>query len=743
MATKILDIKIDKRYPRQTASFAIADVYDALLEIITNCDDSYHRLSKNSGRHKDGGDIAITVDRHVKKPSRIIVSDKAEGMTRAAMQSKLGRIGKRTSEKGDRGFMARGIKECVALGRVTVQSIVDDKYCSCVLTRDFTIELDDETPANSSMRKRLGIHKNGTVVTLECLPSVPVPHAQTLARDLSLHYALRDILAKSSDARVRIRNGLGGNLKEIISSPTLYSGEPVYDGNFTIEENPETECTLTIWKHEKELNDKSSRLRESGILVKGERAIYQCSLLGYENDAKHYSGRLICPYIDRLLEKHDAGEEKIMPIDPTRKHGLNNDHPFNKKLTEKIESVLCDLLEQDKAQKEQKTGSIANKEMRKRLDSLARFANRLWTDAFEQEPEDVSDTVWRAIDMAEKDGIFILPPKFKVKVGEPRSLTVYVHDSSYNKGRKVRVYSSNPEILQVVKQFDDNEKLRRHPAHKNIFYGNIRVAGRAIGKSVVTVRPSKDVSMDVSGEVVKGGATGEIYIFPKGISLEFERKKYEVVEGKEKALKIFVKNTRKYHKPTAVGSVNSSKHDHVVILGGHKFTPEPTPLHYSVAEVRVEGRSLTERNQPAIVTAKLGERTAKTTVRVVEKKRSPERFDFELTADPLGHYRARWADIEGKPNLLKISATHLSIQRYFGVEPDFPEQTSREARALIAELAAENLCMKILQEEMKRRPGDFKFANEQPDQALQQMVDQLQKKIHKFSVRAHRIMQDG
>ncbi|MGR3914170.1 MAG: hypothetical protein OD918_06540 [Gammaproteobacteria bacterium] len=740
MPTETFKIKTDERYFRQNRSYAISDVYDALVEIITNCDDSYHRLFKNSGRQKDGGDILIEIERHRSKPSRISVSDKAEGLTRADMRNKLGRRGKRTSEPGDRGFMARGIKDCVELGVVTVQSIVDGTYCSCLLTPDNNIALENEKPADSELRKNLGIYKNGTVVTLECSESIP--QVLTLERDLSSHYALRDILAKSSDANVRIRNGRNGQLKPIHSSQALYSGNPVYREKFTIDGCPESVCDLTIWKHAKPLSYKEPRLRESGILVKSERAIYLCSLFGYENEAKHYSGRMICPYIDLLLEKYDTGEEKTLLVDPARKQGLNRDHRVTKNLTEKIEAVLCGLLEKDKAEKEQKSGNIATAEMRRRLDALAQMADKLWKDEFDS--GDLSDVEGRALDAAEYEGAYILPPRFKIKVGEERSLTVYVKESIYDKNRKVRVESSHSKILQVVKQFDSNEKLRPHMKREGIFYGNIKVAGRSLGESTITVRPSKTVAIEAFGEVVEHGNSGDVHVFPEGASLEFERKNYIVVEGKEKSLKIFSKKMQRQHQQDVV-NVSSNKPSYVEVLGGHKFQLESTSNQYVVVEVRVEGRSITEHNQPATITAKMGEKTAKTTVRVVEKKYSAGRFSFELTSEDLGHYRARWeVTEETKQNfLLKISAVHPSISRYFGDGPDFPGQEKSDARALIAELVTEAICIEVLRKDMELRAGGYKFANVSPGDALNTIVDQLQRKIHEFSIKAHKVMFSG
>ncbi len=536
-----------------------------------------------------------------------------------------------------------------------------------------------------------------------------------------------------------------GSLKTVQSSKALYSGPPDYNKDFHLDGYPDFPCDLKIWKHDKVLKDTDQRLRESGILVKGARAIYQCSLFRYESDAKHYAGRLVCPQIERFLEKFDTGEEKIFLIDPARQQGLNRDHPFAKKLTEKLDAVLRDLVEKDKAEKNKKAGSIANEEMGKCLSKLAQAADKLWKEAFDDEDE-LSGSEGGAIDMAQDVGPYILPPRFRIKIGEERELTVYVKESDYSKNRKVRVESSDTRVLQVVKQFDRNEKLRPHLKKDGVYYGSIRIAARSIGSSTITVHTSKAASATATGEVVHG-ESADIHDFPKGVSLEFERKNYRVHERKTKMLKIFVKKPKRQGSSRVV-NVNSNKPDFVEVLGNRNFKPDYAAGQSGEVEVRVEGRKLTDLNRPATVTAKMGTETAKATVTVIEKKNSSGKFDFKLTAESLGPYRARWGELDEKkksnPNLLKISAVHPSIQQYFGAEEDnFPGQTSPEARAVIAELVAENLCIKILQEEMKQRPGGFKFEGQQPSEVLSKIVDNLQKKVHDFSVKAHKIMTSG
>ena len=55
------DVKVTIRHFDFSRQFAVRDIYDALVELITNSDDSYHRLYKNRLRKEDGGSILIEI----------------------------------------------------------------------------------------------------------------------------------------------------------------------------------------------------------------------------------------------------------------------------------------------------------------------------------------------------------------------------------------------------------------------------------------------------------------------------------------------------------------------------------------------------------------------------------------------------------------------------------------------------------------------------------------------------------
>ena len=54
-----IPLELSARYFQFNRQFAVRDVFDALVELITNSDDSYHRLYKKGQRNEDGGPILI------------------------------------------------------------------------------------------------------------------------------------------------------------------------------------------------------------------------------------------------------------------------------------------------------------------------------------------------------------------------------------------------------------------------------------------------------------------------------------------------------------------------------------------------------------------------------------------------------------------------------------------------------------------------------------------------------------
>jgi hypothetical protein len=340
-----LDIETDKRYVTHNRSYAIGDVYDALVELITNADDSYHDLYRDQKRSKDGGDILIEHREQRKgQHSYIVVRDKAEGMDLEEMETKLRKMGRYASEEGDRGYMGRGAKDCSELGNVVFESIKNHRYCKSEITQNLKFIPQEDRVATDADGANLGTHKNGTSVTIKLDPEIKLPHLQTLAADLPWHYALRDIMAADSDSSVCIRK-LGDKAPLIqLVSPRI-EGELVVDEKFAIGGYDGADARLRIWKAPEPLEETEARFSRFGILIKGKRAIHECSLLADEfrkdPHARRYFGRLECEYIDDLLIEYDtrlkqgerhSPENPRLLVDPNRRYGLERRHPFALKL---------------------------------------------------------------------------------------------------------------------------------------------------------------------------------------------------------------------------------------------------------------------------------------------------------------------------------------------------------------------------------------------------------------------------
>ncbi len=478
-----IDLRLAPRYYQFNRAFAIRDVFDALVELTTNCDDSYHRLFKKGAIGEDGGQILIEfLEQRREQPSFIIVHDRAEGMSLQEMRDKLGEVGIKQSEEGDRGFMARGAKDCTELGTMVVESIKDDAYYKCELTPDAKlIPRENEKKATREVRDRLHIPRgNGTVVKLEIEPRHRMPRYETLMRDLPWHFALRDILSEVSPTKALLKNL---NRPDDRAERVLYrhpEGEIVCDELFEVQGYSGAKAHVKIWKSPEVFEDTAERFRRSGILIKGNRAIHECSLLApeFEKDplARKYFGRLECSYIDELLRRYDENREKgrshpednpTLLIDPNRQHGLIRDHPFTKLLLLIPSERLRASIAKDRESARQKEQQIANEKTQDRLDRLARKASEFLKQQLEDiqelsEGEDVDKSAFS------KQGVLIYPTYLNVALGQERSLTYYVKAVLAGNSKKTVAVEADDPALTVL---DVPFELRAHRTKQDLFVG--------------------------------------------------------------------------------------------------------------------------------------------------------------------------------------------------------------------------------------------------------------------------------
>ncbi|OGN88950.1 MAG: hypothetical protein A2Z74_02860 [Chloroflexi bacterium RBG_13_46_9] len=123
----------------------------------------------------------------------------------------------------------------------------------------------------------------------------------------------------------------------------------------------------------------------------------------------------------------------------------------------------------------------------------------------------------------------------------------------------------------------------------------------------------------------------------------------------------------------------------------------------------------------------------------MQKDESGVPLNFKIVSKPLGIYRAAWSMQE--PNLLEISAIHDSIKRYLGPAPDYSGQEKPYFRVLLAEIIAESVCRKALEDEVRKKPWDFKddFIGN-PEVVVNTVLSHLQRRMRDFVAIAHGVM---
>jgi hypothetical protein len=526
-------------------------------------------------------------------------------------------------------------------------------------------------------------------------------------------------------------------------------GELVCNESFEISDYPGVTAHLRIWKSVESFDDTSDRFRRSGILIKGERAIHECSLLTpeFEKDphGKKYFGRLECPYIDKLLREYDERREKEQPhpddnpsllIDPNRQHGLIREHPFTKALFLIPSERLRALIAKDREAARSKERQIANEETQNRLDRLARKASEF----LKQQLEDIQElTEGEDIDKDTfaKHGVFLFPTVLNVALGEERTLTYYVKTSLVEKNKQqVSAEVDDPALTVLDAPFD----LKPHRTKQDRMIGTFRVRGEALRDNVIIIAscgslPKAQAIADVVDKKI------EEHLFDE--PLEFEHDQYRVREGSRKSLELFAKYPEIIAEPTMV-TVTSSDSAGVPIRAACQLIPV-IGSNYAHGSVVVQGRKL---NTKAKVKASVNGREAETQVRVVQKP--PETsipLKIELRNEDYGNFRAKWADHEGKPHLLLVSALHKSLSRYLTYDPEAPEgekyqgQDASHFRVLLAEIVAESVCRKSLLLESKERTWEFRWADLKEDHLIaDDVLAKLQQRVRDFVAAAHAIM---
>lgn len=394
---RVIDVEVTARAQRQDAELAMgSDPMNAIVELVTNADDAC--LDKGSSRREK---IRIEVERHRgSKATKIIVKDRAGGMTLAELEDRLGKMGRRTSgfETGAerRGLFGRGAKDVVHFGPVRWESVKGKRrsYLQLLYEGRFTGK------AKLGPMPRGTPDRPGTEVTLCVQSRFQIPRHDTLLAKLRTHYALRPILmdvkgrevlladlTQKREHKVRFARPKAQQIaKDTLSVPGYANQQVVLELFLADEPLSEEGEDREYWRH-------------SILLVSGRAAyeIFDGGKFAREPYASHLRRIYGCASvhgINQLIRAFDDAEEAGYPPpeqNPIRlvrrdRRGLvsRSDHPFVNALYEVLEGALKPHLERLKKAAEDAKGKVSQ-EARRRWDRAGKELARLMDEGGRQE----------------------------------------------------------------------------------------------------------------------------------------------------------------------------------------------------------------------------------------------------------------------------------------------------------------------------------------------------------------------
>jgi hypothetical protein len=444
-------IPMDAGRVQKQSTATIRYIVDAIVELLTNSDDSYRRIEADG--HPTCGEIKIHV-RRLKggRCERLEVIDFAEGMNRNKLEEALTFAGATSGfeeRRSVRGLFGRGLKEVItALGKGEIYTIKDNELCITNVWWDAKKGLMYEllespyTPSKEE-REEIGIVEgNGTsvriIVTKE---KINCPLLGNLVPQIRDHYALRDINS-SRNRKITLEFEYVGKKAEKIVETISYerpkSKKTIFENTIAVPGYVD-QIQVIIYESEEELekpyNNPQAR---AGLLIKTSGAILDNQLFKYQNEdaGRFFFGEVVCEGLAERIREEDWG---IITPDRT---GINWRHQYCETLKKKLEDILTPYIEEKKKQLEVKPTKAPSQETKKMLNKVCSLLNRLVKEELSEVPD---------IDRPGKEPLkqlTIIPEKANIQ--RERIFSVYapldILDSPLLEYYQAKVKSDNPYI---------------------------------------------------------------------------------------------------------------------------------------------------------------------------------------------------------------------------------------------------------------------------------------------------------
>ena len=476
-----------QRLIKQLADSTIVNVFDAIVELVTNSDDSYLKLEQDGKISSGRIDIYLTRGPRG-QCTELVVSDEASGMGYSDLKKAIEFSGETSGFKegrGVRGFFGRGLKESIiALGKGEILTLKDNVLCRaeiCYNTEKKDAEFNLYDPVGNKTKEELldlGFSgDSGTVVKIGVSNEKKgyLPAKKTLPDQLSTHFALRGILASS-------KRFVYLHVVETERSDKMRYDQPLKfvptEGTIIFEKDVKIDGAgeqvhYKIFEANEQLDSPRNSFGRAGLLIKTENAILENQLFGFETDPNglYFFGEIICPGIARTIR---AGDESIVNLN---RGGLDWRHDFGKNLDKASRNILDDLVKKRKEKTKANEQIKIDEPLEKMLDKLCKALGDLAKDELEEtEPTP-----------GEIQSFMVRPLVVNVEPSTFKNLSVYAPEYLVDQeGTKVvNIVSSNSNIVIG----EQTITLEKHKKYNGVLKSTFKVSGTDEGQiSTITAK---------------------------------------------------------------------------------------------------------------------------------------------------------------------------------------------------------------------------------------------------------------
>jgi hypothetical protein len=538
------------RFAIQQADQAIRkDITRALVELITNTNDSYHRLEDSNT--SSTGRIIIEIQRRF-NDSLLRVHDNAEGFTGEDMDVKVGNYGEATSgfQEGHsvRGLWGRGLKDAFfGLGRGSVCSIRDGVFHRCSLTianGKPIYQREKGVRSSRAIRRQYALPTgNGTVVEIVISrPDVRIPQFDTLRRMLEKHFELRAIMSNAERSVVlRDLDSRGKIKKEVALQYKPPIGDQVLEKDLNVPGFP-AKVRLQVYRSDVPLSmpSEEGEYADGGLLILSQHVVLALTLLKFENNeyAARFYGTVTCNYLHTLLKAEE-------PVLTATRDGINWKHQFTKALKEVIEGELSPLVDEERKRAQAEEQTTISKKLRERLNTALEQLNSIAMSELGKLSGGMGGNGGNGEQppFIPVSGFGFVPEYVLIQTSKAASLTLRAAvPDRLDAGTLVTIESSSPEVTVLTPQV----VIHARQDFTGVGQARVELEGRQVGtEAIITARVNglkcealvkviskKEPSPSPQHEKKKGGLFRDVRFDPRAEPkqrVHFDREKSQIV----------------------------------------------------------------------------------------------------------------------------------------------------------------------------------------------------------------------